>query len=165
MLYPIVALVALATAMPAWAHCDRDVIELLNFAVTNASTNFAAIKGERDGAGSTHLSLSPAAEKFCPNVFILRDVTENGGHSGYWDMKFDESHDGNEDEVAIWVIKQFSAALKRQGFQDKPFVNEGNVGTYKLEWDGPSDVWVIAETFEDKPGHFLYEVRVGHNVH
>jgi hypothetical protein len=162
-----------ALAVPAQAHCDRSTADLLGFLLPYASANFAGIRAgvsapsdPQDNVGPQY-HLTPAAEQFCPNVFILEDTPAHDKHAEFWEVKFDASQTGSGDDVALSLIKTLSPELKAAGYQDKPYINDGDdPNTYNMEWDGPSDTWVTVDTFheDDKPDKTFYEIRVAHDV-
>ena len=161
----MLAVCAMAAVGGAQAHCDKPSDDLLKFLVPYAATNFAAIRGDAAGGGQYHLT--PEAEQVCPNVFILEDAAAHDKYPEFWEVKYTSSQTGTQDDVGVSVIKAFSPVLKAAGFQEKPYLNDGDdPGSWQLEWDGPSDTWVTVDSYQDddRPGVTSYEVRVAHNV-
>lgn len=147
----------LFSASPAQAHCGKGVTELLKFAMDDLPASFTA--------------WNAAAEQFCPNVFITRDVPATAQDKEVWFIKFDETYPGADaDETADWIIKQLTPMLKADGYQDKPSGSLGDMGL-DLTWDAPSKPHILVEVVEkepgevdDHPGKTLYEVKVWHHV-
>ncbi len=158
----------LFTANPAQAHCDKDVIARLEFALANAPSDFAAIHTQ-ETAGDQY-DLTPAAEQFCPKTYILEK------YSDHWQIRFTWFPPGTDGNVAMkWMIDQFSPILKPRGFSDKPFGKQiepedenGYADGYEIWWKGPNDTWVDVKWTEGDdsawvPGKAPFEITVGHD--
>lgn len=157
----------LATVTGAQADCDKSTAELVKFLLPQASTNFAVINGGANWDGGFQYHLTPVAEQFCPEVFLLEHTAANGEYPEFWEAKFDRNQSGTGDDVALSLIKTLSPVLKAAGYQDKPYVNNRDVPqTYKIEWIGPSDTWVSITTYLDdsEPGKIGYGIKVAHSV-
>ncbi len=154
-------------AVPAQAHCGKPSVDLLKFLLPYAPANFDGIKGAPSWPGGYQYKLTPDAEQFCPNVFILEDTAADGKYPEFWEVKFDGAQAGSGDDVAISLIKSLSPVLKAAGYQDKPYINPGDdPNTYNMEWEGPSNTWVTVDTYadDDAPGTIGYEIKVAHDV-
>ncbi|MBU6297230.1 MAG: hypothetical protein KGJ79_17535 [Alphaproteobacteria bacterium] len=163
----------LVVAAPAQAQCGKTMLEITQFLLPYASTNFAAIKGSVSAPGDASIGMggqynfSEAAAQYCPNSLILEDTPAHDKYPEFWEVKFDSHEAGNGDDVAVALIKRFSPVLKAAGYQDKPYIDNGDdPNTYNMEWDGPSDTWVTIDTFLEsgKPGMIDYEIKVAHDV-
>jgi hypothetical protein len=172
----VILLLAVGTA-PAQAHCSRPETEILKFLVTYAPSNFSAINAGVAAPGSYQYNLTPKAEKFCPNVFILEDNAATDKNVEFWFVKTDFGQAGTQDQVFVKIAKSFSAVLKRMGFENKPQGAEYTNGGIKLIWNGPSNVWVTvhgqsdADNYDDEVAQddkaivkYNLEIQVGHDV-
>jgi hypothetical protein len=164
----VIACVAcVLAAIPAEAHCNKSAVELVQFMVPKAPANFADINAGIEAPGSSHYNLTLEAEQFCPNVFILEDTPATDKFPEFWEVKFDSSEAGTQDDVAISIIKTLSPVLIAQGYQDKPYIQDGDdPGSYRMEWDGPSDTWVSVTTYQEDeaPGKTFLAIKVCHKV-
>ena len=163
----MLAVCALVSITPAQASCHKSTAELVKFLLPYAASNFAAINGGAASPGSYQYNLTPTAEQFCPHVFIIEDTAARDKYPEFWEVKFSGSENGTGDDVAMSLVKSLSPILKAAGYQDKPYINDGDdPQTYNIEWDGPSDTWVAIETYidDETPTKVHYGVRVAHNV-
>ena len=160
-------LLAFGAASQAQASCSRGVLELLKFALQNVQSNFSAIRGPH--SGGSEYDLTPAAEQFCPNHFILKNWPADNDDPERWLLKFDQSASGTDDEVATRIIKDFDPVLKAASYRltyTGPYEMDGEEVGSKLVWTGPSAAGVEVDTFsdDDHPGTIDYEVEVWHDV-
>ena len=157
---------SVAAVTPAQASCDKAPVTLLKFILPNAVSNFSAIRAQQQ-TGNQY-PLTSEAEAFCPNVFILSDFPADGNGRENWVVKWASNVPGSEDDALISILHQFSAVMAPMGFPDKPTGNATELG-FKMEWDGPSGVWVTVEAVapdDNAPPAktTLMEIRVGHTV-
>jgi hypothetical protein len=158
-----VVLFILGIAPTSFAGCDKGFTDRLNFTLDNASTGFSAIAGPERG-GTQH-DLTPAAEAFCPNIYILNHYPATKDSLENWNIKFTYHRTGTLDDVTTGLIKELNPALVARGYQDKPFIKDGTLGGYLLEWDDPNGTWITVETWaDDSSGPIWFEVRVWHDV-
>lgn len=158
-----------ATAQASCPH--RSTIDLLKFALANAPSNFAAIRGSAKGAPGgpyTEYNLTPAAERFCPRQFILQNNAATSKRSQEWELKFSVSTPASKSDnvIAEGVVKQFSPILKSKGFKYEGW--DYGVTGIQILWDGPSntDVWVSTYTPDesDPGGKAGFEIYVRHLI-
>jgi len=143
----------------------------LKFALANAPSNFAAIRGSAEGAAGgpyTQYNLTPAAERFCPHHFILQNNAATSTRGEEWELKFSVSSPASESDSAIFdgVLKQFSPILKSKGFKYEGWDN-GVMGL-QLLWDGPSNTDVFVQTYAAIPDEDItdagFEIYVRHLI-
>jgi hypothetical protein len=145
------------SASPAQAHCDKDVTAMLKFAMADVPAGFDA--------------WNAAAEQFCPNTFITRDVPATDSEKEVWSIKFDRTYPGtDEGEAALWIIKTLSPMLKLDGYPGKPSGGEGGMGIL-INWIAPSKPQIRVEVVQhdetdtdEEAKKTLYEVEVWHHV-
>jgi len=147
--------------------------EVVHFLLSYSKTNFAAIRGAvRTPLPPFQYDFSGKASEYCLNeTGILEDTPAGDGYPEFWQVRLSSHMYGDGDDVAVALIKRYSPILKAAGYQGKPYLYDRNIAphSYKMEWDGPSNVWVIIETdtyvMDPKDaGRVLYEIDVGHDI-
>lgn len=131
----------------ATARASCETTDLLKFALTNAQSNFSAIRGG-NRPGTHQYNLKAAAERFCPNVFILEDHPASDKTPEIWVLYFDVSADRaseSNDQIAADVIKQLSPVLKSKGYRYTRAQRDDS--GIELLWTGPSKTYVWVSTY------------------
>lgn len=152
-------------ATGAQASCpQRSTLELLNFALANAPSDFAAIRGS--GTPGGQYDLTPTAERFCPHHFILQNNAATSTRRETWVLRFSVGSPASEsdDDIANGVFTQFSPVLKSDGFSYGGYQN-GETGL-ELSWSGPSNMSVFVATYaaDEDSTDAGFEVYVQHTV-
>ncbi|HVA28787.1 MAG TPA: hypothetical protein VNF68_11440 [Candidatus Baltobacteraceae bacterium] len=141
------ALMCLAVTGWAQASCpQRTTVELITYGVSNAATSFDGIRGAATSGGQ--YNLTPSAEAYCPNHFILERAEAANGQPAYWVLKFAASRRGDEKAVSAWIVKDLWPSLKAGHYR---FVSlkDSELGGLRYYWVGPANCWLVIETYAD----------------